>query len=67
MKLSRLKSGLAELWEAEVIQRKKTQSIAEYVLIFIMFIVGIISIGFMGKVKNTFQSHFTECVSEINN
>jgi len=44
---------------------KQFQAIMEYVAIFAIVILGLVSVGFISKVKDVFEDHFDECVEKI--
>jgi len=46
-------------------KRRKAQVVIEYVLIFAIMIVAIVSVGFLPKIKANFSSHYDKCVDVI--
>lgn len=48
------------------IRKKKTQSVIEYAIAFIVVASGIIAIGFIANAKGVFQNHFSEVAGKVN-
>lgn len=46
-------------------KRRKAQVVIEYVLIFAIVIVAIVSVGFLPKIKANFSNHYDKCVDVI--
>ena len=49
----------------EIKTYKKAQAVFEYLIIFAIVIIGIISAGFLPKMKASFGTHFNDCVEVI--
>ncbi|MCF7872881.1 MAG: hypothetical protein K9L80_01570 [Candidatus Omnitrophica bacterium] len=47
-------------------RKKKTQSIVEYSVAFVVVAVGVVGISFIGNAKGVFQNHFDEATNQIN-
>jgi len=46
-------------------KRRVSQSVLEYIVIFALVIMGLISVGFIPQIKSIFTDHFNECVEEM--
>ena len=44
---------------------KKAQAVFEYLVIFAIIVIGIISSGFVPNIKTSFSNHFDDCVEVI--
>jgi hypothetical protein len=44
---------------------KKTQSIIEYAVAFVVVVAGIVAIGFIANAKGVFQNHFNDAMQEM--